>query len=89
MEKEKQNSRGDTIVDTAKIAVGAVITMIAAAVWALVMLLILSFVAVYYIPFDIKWMVPVSVLCGVAAGIVYVVLAVRKRRRYNTKVFDK
>ena len=59
--------------------------MILAFLWVLVMLLIVSFVTLSYLKFQIKWMIVASALAAVIAGIVYVTAAVKKYRKYYGK----
>lgn len=71
--------------DLAKKIIFCSITMILAFLWALVMLLIVSFVTLSYLKFQIKWMIVASVFAAVIAGIVYVAAAVKKYRKYYGK----
>ena len=61
--------------------VSCLLLMTVAGGWTFLCLLILSFMLVYYIPFHLKWMIPVSVAAGVIAGILYVVNAIRRRKK--------
>ena len=62
-----------------------VITCIAVTVlsgaWTMLCLLIMSFVFLDYIPFHMKWMVPVAVAAGILAGTLWAVSTIRKRKR--------
>ncbi|MGN0142607.1 MAG: hypothetical protein ACI4AD_10295 [Roseburia sp.] len=71
-------------LDLVKEIIFCVITMALAFGWVILMLLIISFVTLSYIKFNIKWMLIVSGICGVLAGIIYVVLAVKKYRKRKT-----
>lgn len=68
--------------DLAKEFIFCIITMALAFLWVLIMLLILSFVTLSYLHFNIKWMILISLLCGIAAGVVYVVSTVKKYKKY-------
>lgn len=68
--------------DLAKEIIFCIITMALAFLWVLIMLLILSFVTLSYLHFNIKWMILISLLCGIAAGVVYVVSTVKKYKKY-------
>lgn len=61
---------------------GAII-VVAAFFWMLVMLLIISFVTLSYLHFDIEVMKIVSVIFAVAVGIFYIVKKVLKQRRLD------
>lgn len=52
-------------------------------VWSLGMLLIISFVTVSYLHFNIKYMIIFSVAVAIAVGIYYVIKKVKKYRSYR------
>jgi hypothetical protein len=70
-----------TGLDLVKEIIFCIITMALAFGWVILMLLIISFVTLSYIQFNIKWMLLFSGICAVAAGIIYVVQTTKKYRK--------
>ena len=71
--------------DLIKEIIFCLITMAFSFAWILVMLLIISFVTLSYLKFNIKWMIVVSVIGGILAGSLYVVSSVKKYKKYYEK----
>lgn len=70
-----------TIVDLLREILSVIAVMVIAFLWVITVLLILSFIAITYIPFHIKWMMPVAIISGIIAGIVQIVKIVKKYRQ--------
>ena len=67
--EEEYNSYDYEPVDIVKDIFGFFLTVAVVFAWVMVMLLILSFVTLSYLHFDIKWMFAASVLCAIGAGV--------------------
>jgi putative effector of murein hydrolase len=69
-------------LDLVREIIFGIITMAFAFGWVFLMLMILSFVTLSYVQFHFKRMIIASVVCGILAGILYVVFTVKKYKKY-------
>jgi TRAP-type C4-dicarboxylate transport system permease small subunit len=68
-------------LDLVKEIIFCIIVMALAFGWMILMLLIISFVTLSYLQFNIKWMLIFSTIFAVLAGIFYVVQTVKKYKK--------
>jgi putative effector of murein hydrolase len=71
-----------TAKDLVREIIIGIITMAFAGGWVFLMLMIISFVTLSYLQFHFKRMVIASIVCGILAGILYVVATVKKYKKY-------
>ena len=81
--KTSQDGKGERYdaLSLLKDILSCVAVTVIAGGWMLLCLFILSFMLVYFMPFHISWMLPVSIVFGLAAGAVYTAGVIKKRRK--------
>ena len=75
--------------DIVKDILGFAVTVVLAFGWMMLMLLIISFISLGYLHFEIKWMVIVSVVFAIGAGVFYIRGKVRTARIRRIRKKDK
>lgn len=63
------------------IAIGLIL-MAAAAGWVMLMLLIISFMSLGYLHFNIKWMIVIAVIAAIITGIIFTIFRIKKYKKY-------
>ena len=75
--------------DIVKDILGFAVTVVLVFGWMMLMLLIISFISLGYLHFEIKWMVIVSVVFAIGAGVFYIRGKVRTARIRRIRKKDK